>query len=120
MGKYRDWLENEYQRGDARIYQQKQEENYKRLVEIVENDIKERQAQVQQDLLNMREELLNIKKEKTIPTEEETEIVLGLPDGTTYKVNKRDYEWYKMHTPTGYIFCKDGKIVNANSCLVIK
>ena len=68
----------------------------------------------------MREELLNIKKEETVPTEEETEIVLGLPDGTTYKVNKRDYEWYKMHTPNGYSFYKDGKVVNANSCLVIK
>ena len=120
MGKYRDWLENVYKRGNARIHQQKQEENYKKLVEIVENDIKERQDKIQQDLLNMREELLNIKKEKTIPIEEETEIVLGLPDGTTYKVNKRDYEWYKMHTPTGYTFYKDGKIVNANSCLVIK
>ena len=64
MGKYRDWLENEYQCGDARIYQQRQEENYKKLVEMVENDIKERQNKVQQDLLNMRKELLNIKKEE--------------------------------------------------------
>ena len=120
MGKYRDWLENVYQRGNACIHQRKQEENYKKLVEIVENDIKERQNKVQQDLLKMRKELLNIKKEETVPTEEETEIVLGLPDGTTYKVNKRDYEWYKMHTPNGYSFYKDGKIVNANSCLVIK
>ena len=64
MGKYRDWLENEYQRGDARIYQQRQEESYKRLVNLVENDIKERQDKVQQDLLNMRKELLNIKKEE--------------------------------------------------------
>lgn len=120
MGKYRDWLENVYQRGNACIHQRKQEENYKKLVEIVENDIKERQDKVQQDLLKMRKELLNIKKEETVPTEEETEIVLGLPDGTTYKVNKQDYEWYKMHTPNGYSFYKDGKIVNANSCLVIK
>ena len=120
MGKFRDWLENVYQCGEARIHQQKQEENYKKLVEIVENDIKERQDKVQQDLLNMRKELLNIKKEETIPTEEEAEIILGLPDGTTYKVNKQDYEWYKAHTPNGYIFYKDGKIVNANSCLVIK
>lgn len=64
MGKYRDWLENEYQRGDARIYQQRQEESYKRLVDLVENDIKERQNKVQQDLLNMRKELLAIKKEE--------------------------------------------------------
>ena len=64
MGKYRDWLENEYQCGEARIYQQRQEENYKKLVEMVENDIKERQDKVQQDLLNMRKELLNIKKEE--------------------------------------------------------
>lgn len=64
MGKYRDWLKNVYQRGNARIHQQKQEENYKKLVEIVEDDIKERQDKVQQDLLNMRKELLNIKKEE--------------------------------------------------------
>ena len=67
MGKYRDWLENEYQRGDARIYQQRQEESYKRLVDLVENDIKERQNKVQQDLLNMRKELLAIKKEGEKP-----------------------------------------------------
>ena len=109
MGKFRDWLENGYQCGDARIYQQKQEENYKKLVDIIEKDIKERQDQVQQDLLKMREELLNIKKEETIPTEEEIEITLSLSDGTTHKVNKRDYEWYKAHIPNGYTLCKNGK-----------
>ena len=56
MGKYRDWLKNVYQRGNARIHQQNQEENYKQLVEIVENDIKERRDKVQQDLLNIKKE----------------------------------------------------------------
>ena len=120
MSKYRDWLENEYQRGDACIYQQKQEENYKKLVELVENDIKERQNKVQQDLLKMREELLNIKKEKTVPTEEETEIVLSLSDGTAYKMNKRDYEWYMMHNPNGYSFYKNGEVINAKTYSIIK
>lgn len=121
MGKYRDWLENVYQRGNARGHQQRQEENYKRLVEIVENDIKERQDQVQQDLLNMRKELLAIKKGEGIaPIKEEIEITLMASDGTTYKVNKQDYEWYRTHTLNGYSFYKDGKIINANSCSVIK
>ena len=94
MGKFRDWLENEYQCGDARIYQQKQEENYKRLVEIVENDIKEKQDKVQQDLLKMRKELLTIDKEK--PKKRPT-IKLQLSNGDTCEVDKQDYEWYQMH-----------------------
>lgn len=112
MGKYRDWLENEYQRGDARIYQQKQEENYKRLVELVENDIKERQDQVQQDLLNMRKELLNIKDSIK---EEESEITLSTSDGTIYKVNKQDYDWYIAHTPNGYSLYRNGEVINTDS-----
>ncbi len=112
MGKYRDWLENVYQCGDARICQQKQEENYKKLIELVENDIKERQNQVQQDLLNMRKELLNIKNSIK---EEESEITFSTSDGTIYKVNKQDYEWYKAHTPNGYNLYINGEAVNTNS-----
>ena len=94
MGKYCDWLENEYKCGNARIHQQKQEENYKKLVEIVENDIKERQAQVQQDLLKMREELIAIDKEKS---KERPTIKLQLSNGDTCEVYKQDYELYQMH-----------------------
>ena len=120
MGKYRDWVKNVYQYGDARIYQQKQEENYKRLVELVENDIKEKQDKVQQDLLNMRKELLAIKGKDITPTEEEAEITLRLSDGTSYKVNKRDYEWYMTRIQNGYTIYKDGKDINANSYSIIK
>ncbi len=120
MGKYRDWLENVYQHGNARIHQQKQEENYKKLVEIVENDIKERQDKVQQDLLDMRKELLAIKSKETTPIEEEAEITLRLSDGTTYKVNKQDYEWYMTHIKNGHTIYKDGKDINANSYSIIK
>ena len=91
MGKYRNWLENVYQYGNARIHQQRQEENYKQLVELVENDIKERQDQVQQDLLKMREELLAIKKEETVPIKKEVKII-STSDGTIYEVNKQNYE----------------------------
>ena len=84
MGKYRDWLENEYQRGDARIYQQRQEESYKRLIDLVENDIKERQNKVQQDLLNMRKELLAIKKE------EEKSVTLSQLDSGRVRVQNSD------------------------------
>lgn len=120
MGKYRDWVKNVYQYGDARIYQQKQEENYKKLVELVENDIKEKQDKVQQDLLNMRKELLATKGKDTTPTEEEAEVTLSLSDGTSYKVNKRDYEWYMRRIQNGYTIYKDGKDINANSYSIIK
>lgn len=83
MDKYRDWLENVYKRGDARINQQQQEENYKKLVEMVENDIKERQDQVQQDLLNMRKELLTIK-------DTEKQITFSQLDSGRVKVQNSD------------------------------
>ena len=90
----------------------KVEENYKRLVELVENDIKERQDQVQQDLLNMRKELFNIKDSIK---EEESEITLSTSDGTIYKVNKQDYDWYIAHTPNGYSLYRNGEVINTDS-----
>ena len=61
--------------------------------------IKEKQNQVQQDLLKMRKELLAIDKEKH---KERPIIKLQLSNGDTCEVDKQDYEWYQMPQQDGY------------------
>ena len=59
MYKYRKWVEEEYQIGKARIYSQRQEDNFKQLVTFIEDDIKEQHAKVEADLEAMRQSIVD-------------------------------------------------------------
>ena len=55
MYKYRKWVEEKYQNGKASIYTNKQDENFKQLVTFIEEDIKAKRAQAEEELNKVRD-----------------------------------------------------------------
>ena len=78
MKKYRDWVENEYQRGNAAIFEQQRDKNMKLFVDQMQEDVAARRAQAQAEIDKLREQTKQVLQK---PKKE-----LRLSDGTVIPV----------------------------------
>ena len=80
MKKYRDWVENEYQRGNAAVFEQQRDKNMKLFVDQMQEDVQARRAQAQAEIDKLREQTRQVlQKQKK---------ELRLSDGTVVPVEK--------------------------------
>ena len=82
MKKYREWVENEYQSGNAAEFEQMRDHNMKILADYMQSDINERRAYAQAELDKMREQ------NKQAIQEQKQKRELRLSDGTVVPIEK--------------------------------
>ena len=57
MRKYREWVETQYEIGNAAVYDREREKNMKVLIDYLQQDINDRRAETEADLAKMRDEV---------------------------------------------------------------
>lgn len=80
LKKYFNWVEEQFEKGEAAVYQKARDESFKQLVDFVQQDIEDRLNQIQKDYDKIKEETTKEKEDKGI--------VLRLSDGTEVPVKK--------------------------------
>lgn len=82
MQKYREWVEEQYQKGNAAVYAQARDKNMKIFVEQMQEDIQSRRAIAEAELQKLREQT----KQEIQKAKEEKPVKLRLSDGTEVDV----------------------------------